>query len=534
MPPTDKKTPKRRQAPSQELVELDRRLTSLLVRRAEILSETSSKRRARGGKIADPAQEKALWAVWKERRDESGVDGRIWEQLFNLSNGLAYARAEVQRQHPAGYVLSPRRSPVSIDLPGPRDLIASRLALAMAVVSGRPLSLPSVVLNDPMIELIKAFNQAGGAVSWDAAGVRAGQSDGLALDGKVVYAGNDPLNLFLLLVLSLQTTGTFKITGGSGLKTMDLSPLQPVLTQLGARIVHLDPHSLGAPLRVEASGVAPSEIRLPTSCPRDFVRALVVTTAAMGRSMRIHWESGRLGHSVEGKISFLLERFGCRHSTLEAGIEFHGNGLTIPPELAIPLDPVLSGFVLSFPSVAGGKARLAGKWPAWPEAAEVELLIKRYTTLYVGTDEIVANGPGGGSQEGQPTMGFSPLSAALVLLRGGGSQELTIDHGFEEPRLLSDFGVRYTTRDGTLRLGWAEQQAGPPPTLHAPTPEWAMALALLSFRLSGMTLLNPGIVSQAWPQFWQIFNGLPNPTLRVHAQDREEQDATKRRRRIIS
>jgi chorismate mutase len=103
MQPTDKKTPKRRQPPSQELIELDSRLTSMLVRRAELLSASSSKRRERGGKIADPAQEKALWAVWKERRDESGVDGRIWEQLFNLSNGLAYAKAEMQRQ-PSGRV----------------------------------------------------------------------------------------------------------------------------------------------------------------------------------------------------------------------------------------------------------------------------------------------------------------------------------------------------------------------------------------------------------------------------------------------
>jgi hypothetical protein len=165
---------------------------------------------------------------------------------------------------------------------------------------------------------------------------------------------------------------------------------------------------------------------------------------------------------------------------------------------------------------------------------EVELLIKRYTALHVGTDEVVAKGVVDGSREGQSMMGFSPLSAALVLLRGGGSQELTIDHRFEEPRLLSDLGARYTMRGDTLSLGWAEQQAGPPPTLHAPTPEWAMALALLSFRLSGMTLLNPGIVSQAWPQFWQIFNGLPNPALRVQAQDKEEQDAPKRRRRIIS
>jgi 3-phosphoshikimate 1-carboxyvinyltransferase len=347
-----------------------------------------------------------------------------------------------------------------------------------------------------------------------------------------VYAGNNPLNLFLLLILSLQTTGTFKITGGSGLKTMDLSPLQPVLTQLGARIVHLDPHSMGAPLRVEASGVSPSEVRLPASCPSDFVRALIVTTAAMGRSMRIRWEPGN--HTVEGKISFLLERFGCAHSTLEDGIEFHGNGLTIPSELAIPLDPVLCGFVLSFPMVAGGKARLVGKWPEWPEASEVELLIKRFMTLRVGTDEIVTKGPGDESQKGPSPMEFSPLAAALVLLQGGGSQELTFAQGFEEPKLLADLGVRHSIKGDALTLGWAGQVTGGPPTIHAPTPEWAMAIALLSFRLSGLTLLNPGIVSQTWPQFWQIFNGLPNPAFRVHAQDKEEQDAPNRRRRIIS
>jgi 3-phosphoshikimate 1-carboxyvinyltransferase len=538
MPRNDRTTTPRKQSLTQDLVDLDRKLTALLIKRCDLLAQSAAGRRDRRGKIAEPRQEKELWTVWKERRDESGVDGRIWEQLFNLSNGLAYARAERERQQPSGYVLSPNRSTVSIDLPGPRDLLTTRFALAMAAVSGQPLSLPDVVLNDPLVELIKGFNQAGGAISWDGSGVRTGSTAGLRFEGKVVFAGNDHLNLYILLTLSLLTTGIFKFTGGSGLKTMDLSPVHSILTQLGARIVHLDPHSLGVPLRVEASGVTPTEVRLPETCPPEFAWALILTTAALRRGMRIIWRPETGNALLPDRLSLLLDAFGCDYSTFEDGIEFSGTGLTLPKELSIPLDPQLSGFVLSLPLAPGGKARLRGTWPSFRESSNISSLLEHFLDIHVDADGISSSSRRRDRIASRLSIGYSPLGAALVLLSAsrdpGSSGSYLLKNGEDEDRLLSELGVQGSIEEGGLTLSWTDQPGGAPPTMYAPTAEWAMALALLSFHRSGMTLLNPGIVSQTWPQFWQVYNGLPNPVFKPQTQGKENLDEPQRRRKIVS
>jgi 3-phosphoshikimate 1-carboxyvinyltransferase len=540
MPRNERKSSPRKQSLTQDLIDLDGKLTALLVRRSELLAQSAAGRRDRRGKIAEPRQEKELWTVWKERRDESGIDGRIWEQLFNLSNGLAYARAENERQQPSGYVLSPRRSTVAIDIPGPRDLLTTRFALAMAAVSGQPLFLPEVVLNDPLIELIKGFNQAGGAISWDSSGVRTSSTSGLSFEGKVVFAGNDSLNLYILLTLCLLTTGTFKFTGATGLKTLDLTPLHSILAQLGARIVHLDPHSLGVPLRIEASGVTPTEVRLPETCPPEFAWALILTTAAMGRAMRILWRPDAGQAFYTGRLSSLLNTLNCAYSNFEGGIELSESGLTLPSELSIPLDPTLCGHVLSMPLDPGGKARLRGRWPAFREASDVALLLERFLDVHVTENDVSASSRKRGRSPDHVTVEYSPLAAALTLLaksRDPGSTGTYLLVNGEEQRFFSDLGVQSSMDDlGRMSLEWTTGPGGPPPTIHAPTPEWAMSLALLSFHRSGMTLLNPGIVSTTWPQFWQIYNGLPNPTFRSQeqVQEKEDVDESSRRRKIVS
>jgi 3-phosphoshikimate 1-carboxyvinyltransferase len=536
MPRNDRKQTPRKPSPTQDLIDLDRKLTDMLVRRCDLLARSASERRERRGKIAEPHQEKALWAVWKERRDESGVDGRIWEQIFNLSNGLAYARAEREQRRHGGYVLSPKRAPVAIDLPGPRDLLTSRFALTLAAVSGQPLVLPDVVLNDPMIELIKGFNQIGGAVSWDGMGVRSDSTSGLGLEGKVVFAGSDRLNLFILLALSLTTTGTFKITGGARLKTTDLTPLRPVLLQLGARVVHLDPHSLGVPLRVEASGVIPTEVRLPETCPVEFAWALLLALSALSRPLRIRWlpEAGKA--ILSGRVAHLLDLCGCAYERHGDGIELKGSGPELPTSISVPLDPQLSGFVLALPLGPGGRSRLRGTWPGFGEDDGVSRLLGRFLNLSIGAEEISTT-PGDIRSAQSPPLEHSPLAAALALLRQardpGYLASFQPEGEWGGPAVLTELGVSTSLEEGLLKLSWADEPGGKPPTIDAPTPEWAMALALLSFHRPGMTLLNPGIVSQSWPQFWQIFNGLPNPS-EARAQDKEMLDEPKRRRRIIS
>jgi len=53
--------------------------------------------------------------------------------------------------------------------------------------------------------------------------------------------------------------------------------------------------------------------------------------------------------------------------------------------------------------------------------------------------------------------------------------------------------------------------SGAPAPWSSPSCTWAVALALAAFARPGLKLLNPGIVTERMPGFWQWYNSLPCP-----------------------
>ncbi len=69
----------------------------------------------------------------------------------------------------------------------------------------------------------------------------------------------------------------------------------------------------------------------------------------------------------------------------------------------------------------------------------------------------------------------------------------------------------------------------------APSPAWAMAFALCSFLVPKLRLSNPNVVNMLYPQFWNVYNGLPHPRLMESSDEKEhEENAVPARRRVIA
>ncbi len=67
---------------------------------------------------------------------------------------------------------------------------------------------------------------------------------------------------------------------------------------------------------------------------------------------------------------------------------------------------------------------------------------------------------------------------------------------------------------------------------NAPTPAWAMALALAACAKQHQKLGNPGVMTALYPAFWAMYNALPEPPQRRAAP--ETAPAAPARRRIIT
>ena len=68
----------------------------------------------------------------------------------------------------------------------------------------------------------------------------------------------------------------------------------------------------------------------------------------------------------------------------------------------------------------------------------------------------------------------------------------------------------------------------------APSPVWALCLALGAYLRPQIKLANPGAATELLPNFWHIYNGLPKPTWQRAPKEEEKSNEKPRRRRIIT
>lgn len=249
-----------------ELIELDRDIMKLLVRRAKLVN------RLRAGKehAATPAAaraEKEVRTAWEKNAVSFSRDEKFARQLFSLLQEIR-VDSQAEAASRSGFNLAPARRPVNVALPGPRSVTATRMFAVLAAWLGNDLVLENVLLNDPLMDTVKALNGAGAGFTWTV-GARMGEgtlrhaapdrSVSLARD-KALYIGEEPGTMYLMAFLAASQTGKSRFTGGSGLKMADLSPLRRFLPVLGARLAHSVPKSNGLPASVESSGLLPDHI----------------------------------------------------------------------------------------------------------------------------------------------------------------------------------------------------------------------------------------------------------------------------------
>ncbi len=548
--------------------DIDRDILRLLLRRHNILT------RMRGDKPRmDAAEEKILRESWEAAVARISRDARLSGHFFSLMQEVEFQPRPVseRQERPEGeghegaeegaqaladspregtdkrtaFNLAPPFKPVRLRMQAPLACRATRAWLMLAAATGQPLRLSPSLLNDPVVDCVKMLNQAGGALTREDDGVTARAAVPMGAPDKVLYVGDSAWNFYLLLGHYLGRPSRAKFAGESDLKLADLSSVRHFLPTMGARLVHVVPKSDGLPARLESSGIIPDAVTMPADTPAELAEGILLAAPGYEHSLSMDLSAHPAQKAILARTLPILRAAGADVAVEGGVVRIHPTKLNIPAQPQLPVEPELALFLLALPLVLGGEARLAGQWPQWP-AAEAGWSILRN----LGLDLQQQKGKDGeeiNAQNASPLKAFnlptlpaalpadwSPLVVALAAcatLRGGQTTLPPLPQGTDMHEVGSFLHAVGLEQDENGRL-CKSAQAEAKVAWNAPTPAWAMALALAACAKQHQKLGNPGVMTGLYPAFWAMYNALPEPPQRRAAP--ETAPAAPARRRIIT
>ncbi|MHC1700895.1 MAG: hypothetical protein AB9900_07935 [Humidesulfovibrio sp.] len=531
---------KPRLSPLEDLLDLDSKLLSMVARRCRIVQ-----RAARGRQVLDRELEKQLRIGFEQAARQQDLDPRLARQLFPVLNAFGLEPQEARRAADKPFALIPRSEPADIDITGPRSLSRTRMLAVLAAAAGAPMRLSGVVLNDPLVELVKALNQAGAHLSWTADELTSSESQGKAEDSPLrfedvlVFAGEEPFTLYVLLALALREAGRSKFAGGPNLKFLDLRHLDALLPLLGARLAPMNPRSRGLPARLESGGRMASRLELTPETPPLFAQALALAAWSYPEGLRLALCAEPVAAAGQAlALDEALEALNlCQVSARRQGNEYIIPSCRpkIPAAPALPLDPTLSAYLLALPALAGGVARLAGRLELPQHVRDDFETLGLPVNIESGFAESRSDSltPGAELFMGRQAE-YLPLALALAVKAGGGRVLLPLDASARSGAvdLLERLGVEHEVQDEVLVVlpGALKAWEG---VWTSPDPHSTLALALLSFLRPGIAIDNPGGLAFLWPRFWSVYNALPLVREQAPAPKEPEKHAvTSRKQRV--
>jgi 5-enolpyruvylshikimate-3-phosphate synthase len=502
----------------------------LLVRRANLVSRI---REGRDQAVTPAAvrAEKEVRLAWEAGAVDFSKDPVFARQLFNLLQDIKVLNRE-QARNAGVFTLQPPHGPVSGVLSGPADIRAATMRIFAASCLGSPLRLEKLLPAPALIDTVKSCARAGVAAACEYTGdglasVRVDPGPALAPTGRTLFVGDDSLTAHITIFTALKQSGILRLNGGGRLKAADLSALRRVLPLFGARMAHVVPHSRGLPAVLECSGVLPAQVDVPADLPLDALSALLFAPPFWNVPITINLAAVpalTAAHAL-AEVRPLHDILGADAKTAGPCLEYRPAPLSLPEKTAVPLDPVLSAFLLALPFFAGGDVTLEGEWPEQMPPALEALRMLTHAGLEPERDAACirtrASGRSptfrawsGGLSCG-PSRGPASLFLAMCAVGPKAAKEdaefaLRLFEG-EEQEQAGEFLSRAGTAGGNAAVH-APGRSGidnSPAAWTCPDAYWGIAYALAAFAGPGLRLANPGTVSEIMPTFWKIFNSLP-------------------------
>lgn len=543
----------RRKPLRDEVVEIDREILRLLIKRNNLLERMKNRK----GSL-EAAEEKFLREAWQDGVARVSRDATLSGHFFSLLQQISFLprpeKVPAAGDAPKGadrrqaFNLAPPRAAVKIGIDAPASSFSASSWLYLAAASGAAAELCNCLMNDGEVDLAKSLGQIGGAISREAGKIICRRAIPLAAPDKVLHLGGCHYNLYLLVAHYLGRPSRVKLSGDACLKLADLSFLHPFLLQCGARLVHIVPKSAGLPARLECSGMLPPGIEFAADLPAELACALLLAATCWKQPFSLDLRGHPMRRAIHARVVPILAEAGALFRTDGWAIAIEPSPLIIPPKPAMPVEPLLAAALLAFAIPYGGSVRLGGTWPDWPECEALWKLLlamglpaeKDASSLWIDTG--AGNAPiSPASLEASLTAGldeeFLPLPIALAAIGTFMGRSEAFPAAWPLKADTGDFmrslGLE-ADENGCLHAPVQDHNAAP--IFNAPAASWALALALAAMSAKsqghGTLLGNPGIMTSLWPGFWSLYNSLPVPASKVRGDAQAAPPA--RRRRILA
>ncbi|MDR2850526.1 MAG: 3-phosphoshikimate 1-carboxyvinyltransferase [Desulfovibrio sp.] len=533
--------------------DLDKDILKLLLRRYNLVRRMYN---TKG--FLDLKDEKILRASWQTAVARVSKDFRLAGNLFALLQDITFLPRpapspegsgpdgdgqtdSARREHVlrSAFNLAPPQKPVRLHMAAPFACRATRAYLMLAAATGQAVRISPCLMNDPIVDFVKALNQAGASLTRENEGVFSRESAPLGVPDKVLHVGDSAWNFFLLLAHYLGRPSRVKFTGETALKMTDFSITRLFLPLLGARLVSVVPKSEGLPVRLECSGMFPESVSLPADLPAEFAQALLLAAPLYAKPLSADFGLHPQRDGIFARTLPLLSFLGARHMVDGATVHITPGPLSLPAQPDLPLEPELANFFLALPLALGGEARLAGFWPHWSGAdSGVRILQGIGLELREENGEVRARAVTPLRAACLSTLPadlppeWFPLPAALAAcaaLRGG---EALLPKLFcyneEVDGFLRALGLEMSVDGHVFKAESCEHTVW-----NAPTPVWALAFALAACAKPHRKLGNPGCVTELYPAFWSLYNALPDPAEKVVREEKSRESAVKPVKRRI-
>lgn len=517
----------------EDVSRIDQSILTLLLKRYNLLEKMRVKGRL---PVAD---EKFLREKWQASVTRISKDADLSSRFFAMMQDIkfmprpeSWADAGNKPESPpqpktSVFNIAPRQTPVCLSLAAPCDSLEARAWIYMAAASGQQAKIAPAPQNECVDDCMRAFEQLGakfpGAEEMARVDfVKILPAPPMGRPDRVLYAGNSEFNFFILLAHYLGRPSRVKITGDTRLKIADYSAIRHLLPALGARIVHVVPKSNGLPVRLECSGLLPPGIAPGADISAKFAMALLLAAPFYDNPFAVNLNEHPAKEEILTRVLPILEDCGVSFSVDVSVVSIEPSPVNMPTAPLVPMSPEMAAFILALAAPRGGKARLAGLWPSWPQTRNLLNLAAALNLPWMPDDNGIESSmdkglavfPAESRLEGllkeEWQCAFVACIAACAVLNGGKASlpgDFNASEEFQDFLRAASLGI---DESGNLRV---EASRGAS-IWNAQSPAWAAALAVAAVARKdkqGFQLGNPGIMRELWSPFWKFYNETTNP-----------------------
>ncbi|MBQ9537026.1 MAG: hypothetical protein IJU79_04455 [Desulfovibrionaceae bacterium] len=506
----------------EDLIALDRQILHLLLRRYNLLQHMKG---TRGFLI--PSEEKELREAWQAEVSRVSQDARLSSEFFTLMQDLRFLPKQTHAPEAPkirqAFNLAPAKKAVNFGLNLPLDPFYAHSYLLLAALLGESLKLTPCLMHDGQHAFLRCLSDLGAKITTKNECVELVKGAPLKLEDQSLHIGCDINNFYLLAAQYIVRPSRVRFTAEGNVKLANLQKLAHFLPQLGARIMYVVPKSSSFPIRLESSGVLPDKIIIPSEIQDEFCLALLWALPFAEEPVQVDLRGkAHCAQILQAAQDFL----GACKAHVQIGdgtIEITPSLLKTGPELEIPCEVHLASFLLTLPLLLGGSCTLNGLWPKNEVAQKVQEVLQALGLKFrLGANNNLLHVQG----EGLAQMGDISLPKAQALFRAdtlpfmctlqaaltlaGKKVQVPNDLGYEALSFFRGCGLEIDEQGNlfkdpqvdTANLMWT-----------APSATWALAYATCACQRlgAGFKLTNAGIITQIWPKYWALYNGLPTP-----------------------